>query len=91
MKLYCEGNGKHTLSSLVRKLAEELEVPESTLKWSIRGLRDLGLVESGSVEVKGVPVSLTYAGLVVAKNIVEGGGVEGPDSALAVPIRRCDC
>jgi DNA-binding MarR family transcriptional regulator len=91
LKLYCEGNGKHTLSSLVRKLAEELEVPESTLKWSIRGLRDLGLVESGSVEVKGVPVSLTYAGLVVAKNIVEGGGVEGPDSALAVPIRRCDC
>jgi len=88
LRLYCEGNGKHTLSSLVRKLAYELGAPESTLKWSIRGLRDLGLVESGSVEVKGVPVSLTYAGLVVAKNIVVVEGHGRPDSALAVPVGR---
>lgn len=90
LKLYREGNGRHTFSSLVKKLAEELGVPESTLKWSIRGLRNLGLVESGSVEVKGVPVSLTYAGLVVARNIVEDEGVGGPDSALAVSVGRRD-
>lgn len=90
LKLYYEGNGKHTFSSLVRKLADELGTPESTLKWSIRGLRDLGLVESGSVEVKGIPVSLTYAGLVVAKNIVEGEEIGGPDGALAMPIERGD-
>ena len=88
LRLYREGNGKHTFSSLVRKLADELGVPESTLKWSIRGLRDLGLVESGSVKVRGVPVSLTYAGLVVAKNIVEVEGLGGPDSALALSIGR---
>ena len=88
LRLYCEGNGKHTLSSLVRKLADELGAPESTLKWSIRGLRDLGLVESGSVEVRGVPVSLTYAGLVVAKNIMEVERHGRPDGALAVPVGR---
>lgn len=88
LRLYCEGNGKHTFSSLVRKLADELGVPESTLKWSIRGLRDLGLVESGSAEVKGVPVSLTYAGLVIAKSIAEVEEVGGSDSALAVLVGR---
>jgi len=72
LKLYREGNGKHTFSSLVRRLADELGASESTLKWSVRGLRDLGLIESGSMEVKGVPVSLTYAGLVVAKSIAGG-------------------
>ncbi|MEM1901357.1 MAG: hypothetical protein QW055_04460 [Candidatus Nezhaarchaeales archaeon] len=88
LRLYCEGNGEHTLSSLVRKLSSELGIPESTLKWSLRGLRDLGLIESGSVEVKGVPVSLTYAGLVVAKNIMEGGGNRRLDGTLALLHRR---
>jgi len=85
VRLYYEGNGEHTFSRLVRKLANELGAPESTLKWSIRSLRDLGLVESGSLEVKGVPVSLTYAGLLVAKNIAEAEGLGRPNSALALP------
>jgi len=90
LKLYREGNGKHTFSSLVRRLADELGASESTLKWSVRGLRDLGLIGSGSMKVKGVPVSLTYAGLVVAKNIAGGTRLGGLDTALAVPVRRGD-
>lgn len=71
LELYRNGNGDHTLSSLVRKLSVELGIPESTLKWSLRGLRDIGLIASGNIEVKGIPVSLTYAGMIVAKHIVE--------------------
>jgi len=89
LRLYCEGSGEYTFSSLVRKLSAELGISESTLKWSFRGLRDLGLIESGSMDVKGVPVSLTYAGLVVAKNIMEGGSYGGLDDTLAL-LRRCN-
>ncbi|MHC1627587.1 MAG: hypothetical protein ACXQTI_01985 [Candidatus Nezhaarchaeales archaeon] len=73
LELYQNGNGDHTLSSLVRKFSAELGVPESTLKWSLRGLRDIGLIASGNIEVKGIPVSLTYAGMVVAKYMTEEG------------------
>ncbi|MEM4576178.1 MAG: hypothetical protein QW701_01805 [Candidatus Nezhaarchaeales archaeon] len=72
LRLYSEDCNDYTLSSLVRKLSTELEVPESTLKWSLRGLRDMGLITSGGKDAKGIPVSLTYAGLIVAKNIAEG-------------------
>ncbi|MCS7139518.1 MAG: hypothetical protein N3F04_00185 [Candidatus Nezhaarchaeota archaeon] len=71
--LYRKGNGEHTLSSLVRMLSTELRVSESTLKWNLRGLRDVGLIVSGSAKTKGLPVSLTYAGVVVARYMAEWG------------------
>jgi len=72
VELYRNGDGYETFSSLVRKLSVKLSAPESTLKWSLRGLRDVGLITSGKADLKGIPVSLTYAGAVVAKHLAEG-------------------
>ncbi|MDI9619372.1 MAG: hypothetical protein QFX33_00905 [Candidatus Nezhaarchaeota archaeon] len=69
LELYLNGNGDRTLSSLVRELSAKLNVPESTMKWSVRKLREAGLLLSGDVSRKGLPVLLTYAGLIVSRRL----------------------
>jgi len=49
-------------------------VPESTVKWSIRSLRDAYLIEGGSRSQKGVPAKVTYSGLLVAEGLKGGAG-----------------
>jgi len=59
----------HTYSWYVRSIAKEMGVPESTTKWCLNNLRGMLLIEAGSSLEKGIPLRLTYPGLVVAKGL----------------------
>ncbi|MCS7098169.1 MAG: hypothetical protein NZ922_04255 [Candidatus Methanomethyliaceae archaeon] len=58
-----------TISSYVKEVSKTLKIPESTAKWNLRLLRDLLLIEGGAIYRKGVPVRLTYSGLIVVEEI----------------------
>ena len=53
-------------TSLIDKVSEEMSIPRSTVRWSLKGLRDSGLIYAGDRDNKGVPVRLTEAGRVMA-------------------------
>ena len=63
-----------TCSRHVREISRAMGVPESTVKWSIRSLRDAYLIEGGSRSQKGVPAKVTYSGLLVAEGLKGGAG-----------------
>ena len=69
VELYLNCNGDVTLTSLARELSEKLRLPESTVKWNLRLLRDAGLIQAGSFREKNVPVRLSRAGLVLAEKL----------------------
>ncbi|MEM0285712.1 MAG: hypothetical protein QXI49_01670 [Candidatus Methanomethylicaceae archaeon] len=58
-----------TISGYVKEISELLKIPESTVKWNLRLLRDLQFIEGGTIYRKGIPVKLTYSGLIVAEEI----------------------
>ncbi len=62
-----------TYSWYVRAISKELNLPESTVKWSLNGLREAHLIESGSAKERGAPLRLTYSGVVVAGRIDKRG------------------
>ncbi len=53
-------------TTLIDKLSEELGIPQSTVRWSLRGLREAGFIVAGDRENKGVPVTLTEMGQTLA-------------------------
>ena len=53
-------------TNLIKQLSEELEIPESTVRWNLRGLREADLINAGTKDNKGVPVSLTMMGKIMA-------------------------
>ena len=53
-------------TNLIKQLSGELSIPESTVRWNLRGLRDADLINAGTKENKGVPVSLTAMGRIMA-------------------------
>lgn len=53
-------------TALIQQLSEELRIPESTVRWNLKGLRDAALIRAGTKDNKGVPVSLTAMGLIMA-------------------------
>lgn len=59
----------HTYSWYVRELSRRMGIPESTAKWTLNGLRECMLIEAGSASMRGVPLRLTYPGLLVAEKI----------------------
>ena len=61
--------GKKTLTSLTRELSKKYNIPESTIKWNLRKLRDLGLIIAGNAETKGTPIRLTDAGRLVIEHL----------------------
>ncbi len=63
------GHSNKTCSRYVREISREMGIPESTVKWSMNSLRDALLIEGGSAAVKGVPVRVTYPGLLVAEGL----------------------
>ncbi|RLE49309.1 MAG: hypothetical protein DRJ31_05345 [Candidatus Methanomethylicota archaeon] len=58
-----------TYSWHVKYLCRELKLPESTVKWNLNVLRKVGLIKSGSINCKGLPLQLTEAGRLVAKSL----------------------
>lgn len=64
-----ESGDEHTYSWYVKSIAEEMGVPESTTKWCLNNLRGMLLIQAGTFLEKGIPLRLTYPGLVVAKSL----------------------
>ena len=62
VQVYLRYDGNATLTSLARELSAYLNIPESTVKWNLRLLRDAGLIRAGSYKEKNVPVRLSKAG-----------------------------
>lgn len=53
-------------TNLIKQLSGELSIPESTVRWNLRGLREADLINAGTKENKGIPVSLTTMGRIMA-------------------------
>lgn len=53
-------------TNLIKQLSDELEIPESTVRWNLRGLREADLINAGTKDNKGVPVRLTMMGRIMA-------------------------
>ena len=53
-------------TNLIKLLSEELDIPESTVRWNLRGLREADLINAGTKDNKGIPVSLTIIGKIMA-------------------------
>ncbi|MCW4049396.1 MAG: hypothetical protein NWE89_06620 [Candidatus Bathyarchaeota archaeon] len=51
---------------LIQQLSDELDIPESTVRWNLKGLREADLINAGTKDNKGVPVSLTSMGRIMA-------------------------
>lgn len=51
---------------LIQRLSEELGIPESTVRWNLKRLREADLINAGTKDNKGVPVSLTEKGRILA-------------------------
>jgi DNA-binding MarR family transcriptional regulator len=59
-------NKKSVYTVLIQKLSKELNIPQSTVRWNLKGLRDADLIEAGDKDNKGIPVSLTPIGRIMA-------------------------
>ncbi len=64
--------GETIYTSLIDRVSEEMGIPRSTVRWSLKGLRDSGLISAGDRDNKGVPVRLTEAGRVMAGLVSNG-------------------
>ena len=58
---------KRTMSTLLRQIAHEEDMGESTARLVLQNLRDIGLIECGRNGNKGVPVCLTPVGEVLVQ------------------------
>ena len=62
-----------TMTSAGRILSLKLKLPESTVKWNLRELRDMGLIVAGDVNSKGTSVRLTDIGQIIARGLLNSG------------------
>jgi DNA-binding transcriptional ArsR family regulator len=53
-------------TNLIKQLSYELEIPESTVRWNLKGLREAELITAGTKDNKGITVTLTYMGRIMA-------------------------
>lgn len=54
-----------TFSRAVREISKMLGIPESTIKWNLRKLRDQGYVICGNKEERYVPIKVSREGMKV--------------------------
>ncbi|MEX2706100.1 MAG: hypothetical protein ACTSP1_05075 [Candidatus Freyarchaeota archaeon] len=54
---------------LAEKISEKFEMPKSTARWNLKRLKKAGLITAGNKDNKGIPVSLTYIGKIVARKV----------------------
>ena len=71
LQIVSEVQGETLYTTLIEKVSDELEIPKSTVRWNLKGLRDVGLIEAGNRENKGIPVRLTETGRIMV-------GVDSP-------------
>ncbi|MBD3205311.1 hypothetical protein GF319_03070 [Candidatus Bathyarchaeota archaeon] len=64
--LILQYDGSEVYTNLINKISKDLDIPESTVRWNMRGLREADLIEAGTKDNKGIPVSLTTMGRIMA-------------------------
>ena len=52
---------------LIERLSKKMDIPKSTIRWNLRGLREAGLILAGDQNNKGVNVELTSMGRLMAE------------------------
>jgi len=52
---------------LIERLSKKMDIPKSTVRWNLRGLREAGLILAGDRNNKGVNVELTSMGRLMAE------------------------
>ena len=52
---------------LIERLSKKMDIPKSTVRWNLRGLRETGLILAGDRNNKGVNVELTSMGRLMAE------------------------
>lgn len=72
LKLISKKQGEKLYTTLIDNLAEDLDIPKSTVRWNLKGLRESGLINAGDRENKGIPVSLTDLGRIMTEVVVAG-------------------
>jgi len=61
-------NGHYfSVTNLIESLSEKHGIPPSTLRWNIKQLRELQLIECGTYLNKGVPAKLTPEGRLISE------------------------
>jgi len=70
LKLISENQGEKIYTTLIDNLSEYLDIPKSTIRWNLKGLRESGLINAGDKENKGIPVSLTDLGKIMTEVVV---------------------
>jgi DNA-binding MarR family transcriptional regulator len=65
-------NEKTVYTTLIQRLSDELGIPESTVRWNLKGLRETDLINAGTKDNKGVPVTLTEKGRIMAAYSLSG-------------------
>ena len=66
LQIVSEVQGETLYTTLIERVSEELEIPKSTVRWNLKGLRDAGFITAGDRDNKGVPVCLTKTGQIMA-------------------------
>jgi len=66
-------NRELTMTSAGRILSLKLRLPESTVKWNLRELRNMRLIIAGDVNSKGTSVRLTEVGQIIARKLLNNG------------------
>ena len=64
--LIMQYDGSEVYTNIIDKISKDLKIPESTVRWNMRGLREADLIEAGTKDNKGIPVSLTTTGRMMA-------------------------
>ncbi len=72
LRIVSEAQGETLYTTLIERLSVELDIPKSTVRWNLKGLRDTGLISAGDRDNKGVPVRLTETGRVMADLLYQG-------------------
>jgi hypothetical protein len=65
LRIVAEVQEETLYTTLIDRVSDELEIPKSTVRWNLKGLRDSGLIAAGDRDNKGVPVRLTETGRVI--------------------------
>lgn len=55
------------ITNLIEKVSEEHNISASTLRWNVKKLRKLRLIECGTYNSKGIPAKLTASGKLISK------------------------
>ena len=67
LQFISEINDGQLYTTLIDRLSVEMGIPQSTVRWNLKGLREAGLIQAGDRDNKGIPVCLTEKGRIMTR------------------------